>query len=101
MKNGWRDQWVCPCVGIWNYGNLYNFEISYNNVWDNKEGQYGDMPDYTDKYSNISADPLFVDTRDFQLSKGSPMKDAGNPLLTDPDGTNSDIGLYGVPRSKK
>jgi len=21
-NNGWRKEWVCPCVGVWNYGDL-------------------------------------------------------------------------------
>jgi hypothetical protein len=97
MKNGWRKEWVCPCVGIWNYGTLYNFEISYNDVWDNKEGQYRDMPDYTEKSGNINVDPGFIDDKEFYLSEGSLLMDTGNPLLTDPDGTRSDIGLFGGP----
>ncbi len=101
MKNGWRKQWVCPCVGIWNYGTLYNFEISYNNVWDNAEGEYRDMPDYTEKYGNISVDPLFIDFENFKLAEGSPLIDSGNPLLTDLDGTNSDRGIYGGPKAKR
>jgi hypothetical protein len=100
MKNGWREQWVCPCVGMWNYGALYNFDISYNDVWGNKEGEYRDMPDYTDRNGNISVDPGFIDDREFRLSKDSPLRDGGNPLLTDPDGTRSDIGLYGGPRTQ-
>jgi len=100
-KNGWRDQWVCPCVGIWNYGSLYNFDISYNDVWDNKEGEYRDMPDYTDRDGNVSVDPGFVDDEEFHLAQNSPLKNSGNPLLTDPDGTLSDIGLYGGPRARR
>jgi hypothetical protein len=100
IKNGWRDQWVCPCVGIWNYGNLFNFEISYNDVWDNKEGEYRDMPDYTERNGNISVDPGFVDDEEFFLSEDSPLINSGNPLLTDPDGTRSDIGLYGGPKAR-
>jgi hypothetical protein len=100
MKNGWRDQWVCPCVGIWNYGSLYNFDISYNDVWDNKEAEYRDMPDYTERNGNISVDPGFVDQEEFRLAKGSPLNNSGNPLLTDPDGTRSDIGLFGGPRAR-
>ncbi len=100
-NNGWKDQWVCPCVGIWNYGTLYNFDISYNDVWSNKIGEYGDMPDYTGKNGNINIDPDFIDTDDFRLSTDSPLKDAGNPLLTDPDGTRSDIGIYGGPKTRR
>jgi parallel beta-helix repeat protein len=101
MQNGWRDQWVCPCVGIWNAGSLYNFEISYNNVWGNKAGEYGDMPDYSDRNYNLKIDPEFADSLKFILSPGSPLIDNGNPLITDPDGTVSDIGIGGGPRARR
>ena len=101
MNNGWRKEWVCPCVGIWNYGTLYNFDISYNNVWSNAEGEYRDMPDYTEKNGNLSVDPLFLDTEKFEPVADSPLIDSGNPLLTDPDGTRSDIGINGGPKAKR
>lgn len=101
VENGWREQWVCPCVGIWNYGSLFNFDISYNNVWNNVAGEYGDMPDYTERNGNISVDPMFIDTDDFILSPDSPLIDKGNPLLTDPDGSPSDMGLYGGPKARR
>jgi hypothetical protein len=101
IDNGWRDQWVCPCVGIWNYGTLYNFEISYNAVWNNKDGEYRDMPDYNERFGNINVDPEFIDTDMFELMPDSPLIDAGNPLITDNDGTQSDIGIYGGPRAFK
>jgi predicted outer membrane repeat protein len=43
---------------------------------------------------NIDADPIFVSLHrhDFQLRWRSPCIDAGEPSLTDPDGTRSDIG---------
>lgn len=99
-ENGWRKEWVCPCVGIWNYGNLFNFDISYNDVWNNKEGGYRDMPDYSDRNGNLNVDPQFIDSDKFELAAGSPLIDKGNPLLTDPDGSQSDIGLYGGPKAK-
>ncbi len=34
---------------------------------------------------------------DLRLSAGSPLIDAGDPTLTDPDGSRSDIGAYGGP----
>jgi len=46
---------------------------------------------------NIDADPIFVgpEREDFYLRWHSPCIDAGDPSLTDPDGTRSDIGaLY-------
>ena len=101
VENGWREKWVCPCVGVWNYGSLFNFDISYNNVWNNVAGEYGDMPDYTERNGNISVDPMFIDTDDFILSPDSPLIDKGNPLITDPDGSPSDMGIYGGPKAKR
>ena len=101
MYNGWREQWVCPCVGIWNTGSLFNFEISYNDVWANKAGEYGDMPDYSDRNNNLQIVPIFADSINFILSPESPLIDKGNPSITDPDGTISDIGLGGGPRARR
>ena len=99
-NNGWRDQWVCPCVGIWNYGNLFNFDISYNNIWNNTAGEYRDMPDYSERNGNTNLDPKFIDTDSFILAPDSPLIDKGNPSLSDPDGTASDIGIYGGPKAR-
>jgi len=53
---------------------------------------------------NISTDPLFLDTSDpdpaawdLHLQTTSPLVDAGDPTLSDPDGSTSDIGAYGGP----
>jgi hypothetical protein len=100
-ENGWRDEWVCPCVGIWNAGKLFNFDISYNDVWNNKTGEYRDMPDPTDSNGNLKLDPKFASTDTFNLAPESPLRDKGNPLLGDPDGTPSDIGIFGGPRSRR
>jgi hypothetical protein len=45
---------------------------------------------------NIDEDPMFVDPEnlDFRLRKDSPCIDAGDPDLTDPDGTHSDMGAF-------
>jgi len=95
VKNGWKDEWVCPQVGIMNYGNYLNFSITHNNVWGNEKGNYQDLTDLTDQDGNISVDPRFLSETDFHLPPGSPLIDKGNPLFTDPDGTISDIGMYG------
>jgi hypothetical protein len=49
-----------------------------------------------DLYGNIRRDPLFKDISklDFSLQSASPCIDAGDTLLTDNDGTISDIGTY-------
>jgi hypothetical protein len=100
VLNGWRKEWVCPQVGVWNYGHPYLFPMSYNLVWENEAGDWRDMPDYTDEFGNISADPVW-DTLTFFPQPGSPLIDAGNPELTDPDGSPSDIGIYGGPQASR
>ena len=93
--NGWRDEWVCPCVGVWNYGDLKNWTFLNNLVWNNQAGQYRDMPDVTGTGGNISVDPMFVGDGDFHLQSGSPAIDAGYKEITDADGSPSDLGIYG------
>ena len=108
-KNGWRKEWVCPCVGIWSAEENANFEISYNDIWENQAGNYRDLPDLTGKNGNISLDPKFSTVGgsasggedDFRLKSDSPLIDKGNPLLTEPDGTISDLGIFGGPNSRR
>ena len=99
-ENGWRKEWVCPCVGIWMYGFPQNFVISHNDVWGNKEGNYKEMGDLTGKAGNISANPLFKGKIDFRLLQNSPVIDSGHPDLTDPDGGPCDMGIFGGPGAR-
>jgi hypothetical protein len=99
-ENGWREQWVCPRVGLWNYGYHKNFIISHNNIYNNYDGEYRDMPDLTDKLGNISAEPMYVGEDNYRLKQGSPCINAGDPEITDNNGSRSDMGLYGGPRGK-
>lgn len=99
-ENGWRKEWVCPCVGIWMYGLPENFVISHNIVWGNEEGNYRDMDDLTGKDGNISADPLFRGKIDFRLMPNSPAINTGDSVFTDPDGGPSDMGIYGGPGAR-
>jgi poly-gamma-glutamate synthesis protein (capsule biosynthesis protein) len=99
-QNGWRKEWVCPCVGIWMNGKPENFDISHNLVWGNQEGNYRDMEDLTARDGNISADPLFRGKIDFHLLPGSPAIDSGDSVFTDPDGGPSDMGMYGGPGAR-
>jgi poly-gamma-glutamate synthesis protein (capsule biosynthesis protein) len=100
-ENGWRKEWVCPCVGIWMYGMPENFVMSHNVVWGNQEGDYRDMEDLTGRDGNISSDPLFRGKIDFRLMPGSPAFDSGDSVFTDPDGGPSDMGIYGGPGARR
>jgi len=100
-ENGWRKEWVCPCVGIWTTDINPNFSITYNDVWNNVAGNYKDMPDLTELNGNLSVDPLFESQQDYHLKPDSPLIDKGNPLLTDPDGSISNPGIYGGPNARR
>lgn len=100
VENGWRKEWVCPCVGVWMNGDSLKFPIMFNDVWGDIDGQYRDMSDLTGRYGNVSIEPQFLGPSDFRLPEDSPLIDSGDTLLTDPDGTRSDIGLFGGPASR-
>jgi len=107
VKNGWKEQWVCPCVGVWMNTSFEpeahqplaedNFPILYNNVWENSAGNYQEIDDQTDKNGNISQDPLFIDDNLFILNQDSPCINSGDPIIIDTNGTRSDMGIYGGP----
>ena len=99
VANGWRDEWVCPCVGIWNYGDWAKWDFAHNIVWNNKSGDYRDIWEQTGINGNISQDPLFVGKNDFHLKNNSPAINNGDSTIYDIDGSVSDIGLYGGPQA--
>lgn len=96
--NGWRDQWVCPCVGVWNYGDWAKWEFAHNIVWGNQEGEYQDIWDQTGFNGNISVDPLYTDSTATSLQEVSPAMHAGDSAIFNTDGTISDIGRFGGPQ---
>jgi len=98
--NGWREQWVCPCVGVWNYGDWAKWDFHHNIVWGNEQGQYQDIWDQTDINGNLSVDPMFLGDGDYRLGPESPARQAGDSLIYDRDGSRSDIGLYGGPQAR-
>jgi uncharacterized protein (TIGR03382 family) len=78
------------------------FETPYLNLYGNAAGDVGG--ELTETPANLGADPGFVgwtnDGRDndsFVLTATSAMRDAGDPALSDPDGSRSDIGAWGGP----
>lgn len=99
-ENGWRDEWVCPQVGVWLHGDASNLSFTHNDVWGNTAGDYRDIEDLSGIDGNASFDPLFADSLDFHLGPGSPAIDAGSAIFTDPDGGPSDLGIHGGPAAK-
>lgn len=95
MDNGWRDEWVCPQVGVWMLGDSAKFHIAFNNVVANIAGNYREISNLTGINGNVSFNPMFSDTVTFRLKDGSPLIDSGDSLLTDLDGSRSDIGVWG------
>ena len=77
--------------------------LTYNDVYGNASGEYSGLSDPTGSDGNLSVDPDFVffdasaaaTTWDLHLDPASPLIDAGDPSITDDDGTTSDIGAYG------
>ncbi len=84
-----------PATG---YNNVFNTKTPYQggfsgvgvNCMVNSRG------DSCDIFHNISADPRFFapERGDYRLRPGSPCIDAGDPSITDADGSVSDIGFY-------
>lgn len=99
--NGWREEWVCPCVGVWFYGDWSKWVFANNLVWNNKAGQYEAIWDQTEYNGNISVDPMFVGEGDFHLKTGSPALRAGDSTTYNPDGNISDLGMYGGPQARR
>lgn len=93
LENGWHEEWVCPGVGVWMKASLYDFPVTYNNVWHNYQGDYAGIEDQTIFNGNISMDPMFENIRTFELHPGSPCKDTGDPTVSAPGSARSSMGL--------
>ncbi len=100
-NNGWRQEWICPCVGVWNQGDWAKWEFAYNIIWNNKDGNFRDIWDQTGINGNLSVDPKFMGELIFILQPESPAIDRGHPEISDTDGSRSDIGLFGGPQAKQ
>jgi parallel beta-helix repeat protein len=97
--NGWKEEWVCPGVGIWMNTSVDQFPTEFNNVWNNAAGDYSGVPDQTGIGGNVSQDPGFRDDGSFMLDNTSPCVDAGDSVTVDTDGTRSDMGIFGGPQA--
>lgn len=76
--------------GVYLYPNSQR-TILYNNGWSNTLGTYATL---TSSIGGLSVDPKFVSSSDYHLQSSSPMINAGDLALTDPDGSRSDMGAY-------
>ncbi len=101
VDNGWRDQWVCPCVGVWNYGDWSKWVFRNNIIWGNKANQFEGIWDQTEVGGNLSVDPQFADDGTFALKDSSPAIHAGDSTIYNLDGTRSHIGLTGGGRADR
>ena len=78
--------------------------LTYSDVYGNTDGEFSGVTDPTGTDGNVSVDPGFtafvendVDDDDLTLASGSALIDAGNPAVTDADGSGCDVGGYGGP----
>jgi hypothetical protein len=67
----------------------------YSDVWGNTPADFADT-DPTGTDGNLSVDPDLLGD-DGHLAATSPLVDAGDPTLVDPDGSPADIGPFGGP----
>ncbi len=78
-------------AGIFGPGSTRTAFFTYSDVWGNSGGDWaGGIADPTGTNGNIAADPQ-LDVELFPAS-GSPVRDAGDPAMSDSDGTPSDMG---------
>jgi hypothetical protein len=82
-----------------------NVSARYSDVYANAGGQWSGVSDPTGTNGNITGDPDFTSVSydgnawndNWALLVTSACWDAGDPALTDPDGTQSDMGAFGGP----
>ncbi len=99
VANGWKESWVCPCVGVWNNGDWAKWRFTNNIVWNNNAANYEQIYDQTGLNGNLSVDPMFVGEGNYRLQDGSPATNAGDSLIYNTDGSVSHIGVTGGPQA--
>ena len=77
---------------------------SYCDVWGNDPDETDPEEMWIGSSGNVSVDPVFLDVSgefaeywDVHLDVSSPLVDAGDPNVVDPDGSPADLGAYGGP----
>ncbi|MCA0387241.1 MAG: hypothetical protein LCH52_01965 [Bacteroidetes bacterium] len=95
-NSNYRDAFNNYISGAKYYGFDDQSPLRFNNFWNNGVNWRSTGGPPIDTISNITRFPMFVDeTKDYHLQAYSPLIDSGDTLVKDPDGTRSDIGLYG------
>ena len=76
--------------------------VLHSNVWDNYPSDYAGFDDPTGADGNLALDPSFMDVSgddpaqwDLHLSLDSPLVDAGESGMQEPDGSPWDLGAFG------
>ena len=77
---------------VWSGTPTFRYSDIYGNTPDDVVG----IDDPTGADGNIAVEPDFFDSS-LHLASTSPLVDAGDPAVLDPDGSPSDIGLFGGP----
>lgn len=82
-----------------------SIRLDYTNIYGNSSLEYAATSSRPTGSGNVSFEPGFADysadgnyyNDDFHLVTDSAIKNLGNPLFLDPDGSRADIGYYGGP----
>ena len=91
--------------GVGVYAQFEHALVSYGDIYGNESAWAGALSDPTGSDGNIAEPPAFVAASDdgdwtnddFTLRASSTLIDAGDPSITDPDGSASDLGAFGGP----
>ena len=89
--------------GVGVYVQFEHALVSYGDIFDNDSDWAGALADPTGTDGNLAAPPTFATASDdgdwtnddFTLRTTSSLVDAGDPSLTDSDGSRSDMGAFG------
>lgn len=84
-----------------------SIRLDYTNIYGNSSQEYAATSSRPTGSGNVSFEPGFTAysadgnyyNDDFHLVTDSAIKDLGNPLYLDPDGSRADIGYYGGPEA--
>ncbi|MCX7835880.1 MAG: right-handed parallel beta-helix repeat-containing protein [bacterium] len=106
-ENGWKTQWVCPCVGLWRVGRG-TVHLRYNLFWLNDSGATKDVdwditqddavPDSIPNWVQVGNRILLESPLDEQNNPKPDqwewLKNGGDPMLVNRDGTRSGYGPW-------